>query len=923
MRYISLVALVLCMAQTESLGAQQSEPDGLIKPDLVSSPVKPVLTMPADEAPLPPKSTGPTRPTNPRRTYPRPGSNLVPPGPPEPKIDSLLTLQEAVTAYSRALIQSLNFAGQGFTSVNPSDPAGAIGPLHYVQMINASDGTHVTIYNKASGAVVSGPFLLESLGSGGACAQGNGDPIALYDRLAQRWMLSEFASTGSHLCVYVSQTSSPTGSYFRYDFPTPTFPDYPKYAVWPDAYYVTTNESSPTIYALDRANMLTGAAATSQRFTVPDLAGFGFQALTPGDFEGTVAPPAASPAYFSRHRDDEVHNSGSADGTKDFVEIWQLQPDFVTPANSVLSGPTNVAVASFDSDLCGLTSFNCFPQPSSGTTLDPLREVVMWRMQYRNFGSHASLLGNFVVDVNGANRGGIRWFELRKVGAAPWTLFQEGTYSPDATHRWMGSIAMDGVGNIALAYSVSSGSVFPGLRYTGRHMGDAPGTMTVTEAVIVNGAAANSSNRWGDYQAMTVDPSDDCTFWFTGQYSPSSSWGTRISNMKFDDCGTPPPTMSINDVSVTEGNSGMTNATFTVSLSEASASEVSVDYATANDTAIATGSATTSFSNPANITIPDSGIATPYPSNLTVPAVAGTVQKVTATLTGLTHTFPSDVDILLVGPGGQKVILMSDVGGGGDVSNLTLTFDDSGPPLGTGTLISGTFKPTDVDSGETWTAPAPTGPYGTLLSVFNGLDPTGTWKLYVLDDAGEDLGSISGGWSLTFTVPGPTGDYTATSGTLLFTAGQVNKPLAITVHGDTTSEANETFFVNLTNPIGAIINDAQGLGTILNDDAVWTDDPPVVGVTIVKVVHVDELRSRIDAVRLANALGAFPWGPALVPGTSIVLAQHLLDLRTALNQAYVAAAMSPPTYTDPSLTVGDTIKAVHIMELRAAVVAIE
>ncbi len=924
MRYISLLVVFLISMARIELAAQQSEPDVRVKPDFVSEPVKPILTMPAEHAERAPKSTGPPKAVNPRRTYPRPGEERVPQGPPEPQIDPLLATQADVETSNRALIPSLNFAGQGYSSVNPSDAAGAVGSSHYVQMINASDGTRVTIFNKTTGAVVSGPFLLETLGSGGACAQGHGDPVALYDRLAQRWMLSEFASTGAHLCVYVSLTSNPTGSYYRYDFPTPEFPDYPKYAVWPNGYYVTTNESDPAIYALDRTSMLAGAAATTMRFSVPSIAGFGFQALTPGDFEGTVAPPANAPAYFARHRDDEVHNSGSADATKDFVEIWQLQPDFVTPGNSVLTGPTNIGVTSFDSHLCGLTSFNCFPQPGSGVTLDPLREVVMWRMQYRNFGSHASLLGNFVVDVNGADRGGIRWFELRKTGGGAWSLYQEGTYAPDTTNRWMGSMAMDGAGNIAMGYNVTSSSVYPGLRFTGRHAGDALGTMTAAEATIINGAAASSSNRWGDYNAMTIDPVDDCTFWFTGQYAPASTWGTRIANMKFDNCGTPPPTLSINNVSVAEGNSGTTNASFTVTLSEASAGQVNVDYATANGTAVATGNANTNVSNPASIVIPDSGTATPYPSSLTVPALAS-VQKVTATLTGFTHTFPSDVDVLLVGPAGQKVMLMSDVGGGTDAVGLNMTFDDAAAPLGTGALSSGTYKPTDIESGETMAAPAPAGPYGTSLSAFNAINPAGTWNLYISDDAGSDSGSVTGGWSLTFTVPGATGDYTATAGTLTFTAGQVTKPLVVAVHGDAALEGNETFTVNLTNAIGAIINDSQGLGTILNDDgAAFTDNPLVVGVTTIRAVHVTELRTRIDAIRIAKGLGAFPWGAAPVADSTVVLAQHVADLRTALTQAYAAALMTPPVFTDPTLVAETTkIKASHITELRNAVIAIE
>ncbi len=204
--------------------------------------------------------------------------------------------------------------------------------------------------------------------------------------------------------------------------------------MWPDAYYISTNESLPAVYALGRGDMLTGGAATSQRFTAPALAGFSFQALTPSDIDGATVPPLGSPGYFIRHRDDESHNAGSNNATQDFLEIWEFDVDFATPGNSTFTGPTNIAVTEFDSALCGLTSFVCFPQPGTGTTLDPLREVVMWRSQYRNFGSHETIVGNFVTDVDDNDRGGIRWFELRRTGGA-WSLFQEGTYSPDTTNR--------------------------------------------------------------------------------------------------------------------------------------------------------------------------------------------------------------------------------------------------------------------------------------------------------------------------------------------------------------------------------------------------------------------------------------------------------------------------------------------------------
>ena len=647
---------------------------------------------------------------------------------PEPRMDPLLRDSEPTARVNRVFSSpTVDVAGQGFTGVNPPDTVGDVGPNHYVQAINSGGGTVVTVYTKA-GAVSSGPTTLDTLGSGD-CADGLGDPVVLYDHLADRWLLSEFSAVANKLCVYVSTTNDPGGAYYNYEFGTPNFPDYPKYSVWPDAYYVTSNEDSPAIYALERQQMLEGGAARMLRTTAAPLAGFGFQALTPVDVDGAAPPPAGSPGVFVRHRDDEVHGSpaladagswqtfnsdisgialGSStvvfrfsfdtvdklsnnfegfhiddvvvniDGTTDVftedvegdVSAWTLTGlwntttacsasttghsapttfyygqdtggggpacDYNTPpsANSgfltspvidlstgssatltfnyfleteqgciaaggpydvarveistdggatfdafggncmatptagdqlqlfefavdwvpvtptgQFTGPTDITIADIDSDLCGLTSINCFPQPGSGTTLDPLREVVMWRAGYRNFGTHQTIVGNLVTDVNGANQGGIRWFELRKPNGGVWSLQQEGTHAPDSVNRWMGSIAMDGAGNIALGYNVSDAtSVFPGIRYAGRLATDTPGTLPVTETTLVAGAAANGNNRYGDYSAMSVDPADDCSFWFTGEHNPAANWATRIGAFAFDGC-TPVVTSSCSGMS--------------------------------------------------------------------------------------------------------------------------------------------------------------------------------------------------------------------------------------------------------------------------------------------------------------------------------------------------------------------------------------
>ncbi len=499
----------------------------------VSDPVIPVETIALRDAPIAvpefilDREVNPRLSTNPDFDPKREGVN---------GIDPLLAVQAAAqpAAPSDFTTPIVNMDGQGYTFLNPPDTVGDVGADHFIQMINDGGGASIMIYDK-TGAPVAGPITLASLGSGGACASGLGDPIVLYDELADRWLLSEFASSGSHLCVYISQTPDPTGSYWRYDFITPSFPDYPKYAVWPDAYYVTSNENNPAAYALDRTSMLSGAAATSQRFTAPNLSGFPFQALTPADLDGPTPPAAGTPDIIMRHRDTEVHGPAGMP-TQDILEMWQLDVDWATPANSTFTQMPDILVSEFDSDLCGLSSFNCFPQPGSGTTLDPLREVIMFRLQYRNFGSHEILVGNFVTDVDGTNHGGVRWFELRRSGGA-WSLHQEGTYAPDASHRWMGAISMDGSGNIALGYNVSDAtSVFPSLRYVGRLATDPLGVMTTAETTLVAGAAANGSNRYGDYSAMSVDPADGCTFWFTGEYNAASTWSTRIGAFKFNQC---------------------------------------------------------------------------------------------------------------------------------------------------------------------------------------------------------------------------------------------------------------------------------------------------------------------------------------------------------------------------------------------------
>ncbi|MGH2544139.1 MAG: hypothetical protein ACRDIB_15165, partial [Ardenticatenaceae bacterium] len=385
----------------------------------VIGPVVPSVGPPVTELPvavMDPSQTTEGNPPRRQRDIKLPDS--APPSGPDP----LLGVQASVPAVSGSgfLSPTLNFDGQGFTNLNPPDTVGDVGIDHYIQMINCQSGSCFVIYNKEDGSIADGPFTLSTLGGTGACASGLGDPIVVFDQLAGRWVLTEFAAGGNALCVYVSETEDPiTTNWFAYNFPTPNFPDYPKYGVWPDAYYVSTNENLPAVYALERLEMLNGQPATMQRFTAPPLGGFPFQALTPADADGATPPPADAPGIFMRHRDDEVHDPGP-DPDNDFVEVFEFDVDFDNPANSTFGLADSIAVTEFDSDLCGLVSFSCVPQPGTSTQLDPLREVVMWRLQYRNFGSHQTLVGNFVTDVDDTDHHGVRWFELRKTGD-PWT----------------------------------------------------------------------------------------------------------------------------------------------------------------------------------------------------------------------------------------------------------------------------------------------------------------------------------------------------------------------------------------------------------------------------------------------------------------------------------------------------------------------
>ncbi len=427
----------------------------------------------------------------------------------------------------------VNFGGIDFTGALPPDVVGDVGPNHYIQMVNAS---RVQIWDKM-GNVLAGPVALNTLWNGGAspCTDGDGDPIVMYDRLADRWFLSEFDLTGNTFCFYISQGPDPvTSGWFVYEFNAPSFPDYPQYGVWPDAYYVSSFENPNLgIYAFDRTNMLTGSAATFQRFTIPRLNGTSPRVtrILPSDIEGPLLPPAGAPNTFVRTVDATQDSSNPTDR----LEVWNYTVDFADSDNSSFVEQTSVFPSAFTLLPCSPGVRDCIPQPGTPLLLDALFNRAMRTMQYRNFGTHETLVLTQVVDA-GSGVAGKRWYELRRVGAnegaGDWTLHQEGTYAPDGNSRFMGAAAMDIDGNIAIGYSISSSTVLPGIRATARRRSDPAGLMTMEELTIIDGLGVQvSAQRWGDYASLNVDPTDDRTFWYTTEYvKANGQWTTHIGS---------------------------------------------------------------------------------------------------------------------------------------------------------------------------------------------------------------------------------------------------------------------------------------------------------------------------------------------------------------------------------------------------------
>jgi len=461
-------------------------------------------------------------------------------------------------------------------SVAPPDTNGDVGPNHFVQTVN----NRVGIWDKNGNKLV--PFFTQSslfapLG-GLAASVDRGDPVVLYDRIADRWLISQFAFTGQttppyHEAIAISKTGDPTGGYYLYDFVLPgnEFPDYPKLGVWPDGYYMTTNQfllggnfDGAGAFSFDRKKMLVGDPTAGLIYFNLNLASHpeGIFGMLPSDHDGALPPPAGAPNVFAYFTDDNFGDP--ADG----VRLFNFHADFMVPANSTFTErpestyATPIPLAAFDGRNPGGRADIEQPPPAGNNTTDRLDSIstdTMYRLQYFNRNGVESLVSNFTVNVSGVTpssaanyQAGFRYFELRKNNpAAPFAVNEQATFAPGSgngatgPNRWLGSAAIDNQGNLAVGYSVSSTTIFPSLNFAARAFNDPPGGLFQGEGTLFAGPGVQrgTGNRWGDYSSLQVDPSDDCTFWFTSEYYATNNttfnWRTRIGKFKFDTCSAP------------------------------------------------------------------------------------------------------------------------------------------------------------------------------------------------------------------------------------------------------------------------------------------------------------------------------------------------------------------------------------------------
>jgi hypothetical protein len=451
------------------------------------------------------------------------------------------------------LVTSFDGLGAGFEGPqgkadarNPSDNSLAVGPNEVVQIVNS----RMAIFTKkgtkypASGNALFGPVVTNSLfaGFGGPCEQlVSGDAVVRYDQLANRWLFvlpifrhpADQPNAPYGMCYAISTGPDPMGSYYRYEFNRPLFPDYPRPAIWDDGYYIPTSTGDTVIQkhicAADRSKMLQGLAADEQCVIID-----GVSFLNAADIDGPHLPPTGRPELVMAAGGAQLHSIFE----DDVIYVWKFRVNWEDPAKTVLSEPEKITVAPYHF-LCNGQLSKCVPQPGTDVRLDSQGDKLMQRLVYRNFGRYQSIVASQSIDTR--TGGGVRWYEFRLDNSGAPQLFQQGTYAPDGDYRWLPSIAMDRKGDIGVDYSFGGASSYPGQRFAARLAADPKGQMTVHEAVLAEGKASQTNTmRWEDYTTLDIDPSDDCTFWYVGDYfkKAEENYSTRIGAYRLPGCGT-------------------------------------------------------------------------------------------------------------------------------------------------------------------------------------------------------------------------------------------------------------------------------------------------------------------------------------------------------------------------------------------------
>lgn len=431
----------------------------------------------------------------------------------------------------------------------PPDPSGAAGPNHYVQAIN----TAFRIYDK-TGQPITPSKNLNTLWPG---SSNSGDPIVMYDRNADRWVITQFQTGSNEILYAVSSTPDPTGTYYTYAYSFPTFPDYPKYSIWSDGYYMTSNTSQRNVAVFNRDSMLVGAQTAP--FVALNLPGFatdyGFRSVLPADADGEL-PPYGTPNYMFLFQDDAWGGASQDEIRILKMEVdWDNQTASISLHQSLYPSPFNAVFT---------PQWNDITQKGTNQKIDAIASVFNYRAQYMRWGSYNTVMLCNVVDIDNNNTAGIRWYELRQDESTDqFEVFQEGTYAPaDGQSRFLGSIGMDINGNIGMGYSLSGPDHYPSLCFTGRYKNDPLGEMTVQETMTIAGVnAQQNGNRFGDYAHLALDP-DGTTFWYTGEFiSSGASRRTRIFAFNLTDIMNTPENLADQyEIVVSQSQGAMTIA---------------------------------------------------------------------------------------------------------------------------------------------------------------------------------------------------------------------------------------------------------------------------------------------------------------------------------------------------------------------------